>query len=182
MEATMSQALTAEKRQQILDDLAEGRNGLFGELNGLTEEQWRFKPSPDVWSVSETVEHVVFVENRVGERIHTLKQGAAESGDEALDEQIRSAVRSRNFRAKTPPAAEPSNTLSLADAMPQFDRARAETAALLDQPHPFRGRLQPHPALGRLDGCQWMLAGANHVIRHVSQIRELKNHPDFPRG
>jgi hypothetical protein len=154
-------------------------------LSGLSDAQWRFKPTPDVWSIAEIAEHVAFVEHRVTDRVHSLGTGTLpEPGrsDEEIDARVGAAVRSRDVRAKTPPAADPTGKLGLAECIDDFEQARNRNVSLLDEPHPFRGRLQPHPVLGPLDGYQWMIAGSSHCARHVAQIRELKSHPDFPKS
>lgn len=34
------------------------RSAVIGATRGLSEAQWKFKPAPDRWSISEIVEHM----------------------------------------------------------------------------------------------------------------------------
>ena len=49
-------------RKYLLDNLIRSRDELIRETNGLTNEQWHFKESPDRWSINEIVEHIALWE------------------------------------------------------------------------------------------------------------------------
>ena len=87
---------------------------LLGRLHGLTSEQGARKPSPDMWSVAEVVEHLVWAEHsglnkmtvaldawRRGEPVWTDPHPARDASSEDIVE--------RTWRAKekAPPIAEP---------------------------------------------------------------------------
>src|SRR5579862_6729616 len=57
--------MTEQERQFVVDQLAAGRERLLELVDGLTAEQWTFRPSEDRWSIAECMEHVTLVENRV---------------------------------------------------------------------------------------------------------------------
>jgi hypothetical protein len=44
----------------------------------------------------------------------------------------------------------------------------------------LREHTLPHPFLGELDGYDWILVFAGHTIRHLEQIREVKESRNFP--
>jgi len=49
---------------------------------GLSNEQWRFKPAPDRWSIAEILEHMVIVHERVLGRVREqLPQAPAPPAD-----------------------------------------------------------------------------------------------------
>src|SRR5579885_2087008 len=58
-------ALTAAERDQALLYLQQARTGFAGAIRGVSEKQWKFKPSPERWSLAEIADHVVFVQERV---------------------------------------------------------------------------------------------------------------------
>ncbi len=59
--------------QPLLHAVALARHQFIQAASGLTYEQSQFKPSPDVWSVVDNVEHMVWAEmggiNGIGDRI-----------------------------------------------------------------------------------------------------------------
>jgi len=64
-----SQNLSAEQIAEASRYLQETRDALVDSVVGLSARQWEFKPSPDCWSISEIVEHVVIIEGRVHGRL-----------------------------------------------------------------------------------------------------------------
>lgn len=59
------QSLTSAEIEQANLHLEQTRNLAIGAFAGLSEAQWRFKPAPEVWSIAENMEHVVFVQERL---------------------------------------------------------------------------------------------------------------------
>lgn len=53
---------TEADRKYILDNLVRSRDELVKETEKLSEKQWRFKESPDRWSINEVVEHLAIYE------------------------------------------------------------------------------------------------------------------------
>ena len=53
---------TEADRKYLLDNLVRSRDELVKETERLTEKQWRFKESPDRWSINEVVEHIGYWE------------------------------------------------------------------------------------------------------------------------
>ena len=49
---------TEADRQYTLDNLKRTRDDLVKETENLTAEQWKFKESPERWSIAEIVEHL----------------------------------------------------------------------------------------------------------------------------
>ena len=49
---------TEADRQYTLDNMKRTRDDLVKETENLTPEQWKFKESPDRWSIAEVVEHL----------------------------------------------------------------------------------------------------------------------------
>jgi hypothetical protein len=122
-----------------LEYLIETRDGVLEAVKGLSEAQWRFRPSPDRWSGLENVEHLALVGRRVVEIM-----GRAGS----------SAGGSRRSRSRINRCLNFGRWVSLLKLThyPVFHRARcggrplangARSAAELDQPSRIRsvGRL-----------------------------------------
>lgn len=54
--------VTAEERTKVINWLEESRKEFLAAIDGVTEEQWKWKPAPERWSVGETAEHIVLAE------------------------------------------------------------------------------------------------------------------------
>src|SRR5580698_6818185 len=54
--------MTAEERMKVIGYLEESRKEFLAAIDGVTAEQWKWKPAPERWSVGETAEHIVLAE------------------------------------------------------------------------------------------------------------------------
>src|SRR5215469_1707517 len=67
--AVAEQTLSASEMEQARLYFEQTRDGVLGAVKGLSPAQWNFKPAADRWSIAEILEHVVFVQDRVLERL-----------------------------------------------------------------------------------------------------------------
>jgi hypothetical protein len=163
--------------------LAQTRDGLVAAVQGLSDKQWRFRTSPDRWSIAGVVEHVAMVEERVHRVISTLDQAPeAESGRDELetDRLILAQIPARTSRVEAPPHVQPCGECEPDEALIRFLEARERTRELLESNGSLRGRIRPHPVFGPWDGYQWILGAGAHSARHTNQILETKSHAGFP--
>jgi uncharacterized damage-inducible protein DinB len=56
---------SAQDRDKLIKELERTKNELITQTEGLTPEQWHFKPSKDAWSIAQVVEHVGIYERIV---------------------------------------------------------------------------------------------------------------------
>src|ERR1700680_1562663 len=54
--------MTAGERTKVMNWMEESRLEFMAAIDGVTEEQWKWKPAPERWSVGETAEHIVLAE------------------------------------------------------------------------------------------------------------------------
>jgi hypothetical protein len=54
--------MTPEERTRVLNWLEESRKQFLSAIDGVTEQQWKWNPARDRWSVGEVAEHVVLAE------------------------------------------------------------------------------------------------------------------------
>src|SRR5215831_19476437 len=54
--------MTSEERTKVVNWLEESRKEFLGAIDGVSVEQWKWKPTPERWSVGETAEHIVLAE------------------------------------------------------------------------------------------------------------------------
>ncbi len=95
------------ERQQVLDRLTSGRDRLLGLVEGLTSEQWSYRPAEGRWSTGECLEHVTIVEKRViGIITGKIAEGAPASEKTAQehldDEALVAGVLDRSVRLQAP--------------------------------------------------------------------------------
>src|SRR5258708_1676113 len=60
--------MTQVERAELIDLLQKSEREFMQQIDGLTEEQWAYKPGSDRWSVSEVAEHIVLVDEMVFDR------------------------------------------------------------------------------------------------------------------
>ncbi len=54
--------LTAKERADLIQYLKDARTEFVDSVSGLSDNQWRWKPTPERWSVGECAEHFVLSE------------------------------------------------------------------------------------------------------------------------
>ena len=186
---TASSSLTKEERDRSVAYLAETEKEFLAAIDGLTEEQWKFKPAPDRWSIAETAEHIAVAEGTiwtlVRERI--MKSPAApERRDEVKgkDEIILRAIPDRSRKAEAPERLQPSGKWQTQAALAKdFTATRSAAIEYLRTTNDdLRSHFEEHPFLKTMDAYQWLVFNGAHTKRHTAQILEVKADPNFPKG
>lgn len=172
--------MTEAERQRVVDYLEQTKASILGATADFTEEQWRFKPSPEQWSAAECVEHIAVVEQSLVRTLQRLAAGppcaeevlASTLGKEAL---ILRAVPSRRGKVQAPEPARPSNRWpDTSTLVASFIEIRDRTIVYVQSTDdPLRRVTHPHMVFGPLDGYQWLLFLAAHSERHLRQLQEL---------
>jgi hypothetical protein len=178
--------LTPEEIGKASRYLADTRSTLIASTEGLSPEQWSFKPAHDRWSVAEIVEHLVLIEERVRGRIANM--GAApEPPPDWHPSQVEAVIlrevpsRAPGKTAQAPAVANPTGGWSRAEALEKFLSNREQTISQLSSAPSLRGHVAPHPLFGPWDGYHWLVAVGAHTLRHVGQIQEVKSDVNFPQ-
>jgi len=175
-----------QERQLVLDQLAASEARLLELVEGLTPDQWTFRPAEGRWSIAECVEHVVRVENRVlGIMGKKLAEGNPEPGKQApaRDAVVAQGVTDRTTRREAPEPVRPTGQWPGADELlAEFRGTRQRTTEFTATTQgDLRSYFQPHGAFGELDFYQWLLVLSLHGSRHAQQIEEIKAASGFPR-
>ena len=177
------QDISAQDREKGLRYLADSRHGVTEAVKGLSEAQWRFKPTPDRWSVAEIVEHLALTEGVILDILKRMPQAAAAPAGrdlKAVDASLVSKMVDRSTKAQAPAEIVPGGHMAPREALDQYLSLRAEVTDLLRTGTDLRGHVVPHPLFGPLDSYEWILAVAAHSERHTKQILEVKGDPRFP--
>ena len=181
--------LTDAERNRAVEYLEQTRKDFLAAVDGLSEEQWKFKPTPERWSIAETAEHIAHAEETiwqlVREKLMKSPPIPARRGETSgKDETILKAVPDRSQKFQAPERLQPSGRWATRDELlKSFEAARgAEIALLKETKEDMRSRFEEHPFLKTIDAYQWLLFNGAHGKRHTAQILEVKADPNFPKS
>ena len=173
----------------LLQKVAEAREQTVACAEGLSHEQANFKPDPDTWSISETIEHLVYAEDGgVGGMWDALIEynlGHPSWEGELIHQgsRIEEVVdKTWQTKEKVPESAAPQwggaigYWIAALKARQQVLEAFGEAVGETD----LESIIHPHPISGPLDIRQRLEFLRFHMERHQKQIEELKKHPAFP--
>jgi hypothetical protein len=180
--------ITAEERTKVLNWLEESRKEFLAAIDGLSEEQWKWKPAPERWSVGETAEHIVLAEaglfGNVQKAVAAPANPAWEEKTKGKTEFIERVMAPRLGKAQAPEALIPKGDMTPAQVKERFARQRAEIVK-------FAGETQvalkehtvehPFPVFATLNAYQWLIYAPLHTMRHDKQIAEVKATAGYPR-
>jgi hypothetical protein len=176
------------ERQLVLDQLAASQARLLELVDGLTADQWTFRPAVGRWSIGECVEHVMRVEDRV---LGIIAKKLAESTPEpekrdpahAKDAVVAQGVPDRTTRREAPEPVLPTGQWpDPAELLAEFRKTRQRTAEFAATTQSdLRSYFHPHGGFGDLDCYQWLLVLSLHGSRHAQQIEEIRAASGFPR-
>jgi hypothetical protein len=179
--------ITPQEREKALGLLTRSRQTLLNAVEGVTDSQARWKPAADRWSVLEYVEHLAISDDSLIAMIkHSLTMPARPETEEqrkARETKIRETPVPRGAN-HAPDSLHPhSRFASLQEAVNAFLEARDRTFAFARSTEDdLRSHFTDHSVLGPLDGYQWLVGNARHAETHAAHIKELRDHPGFPRA
>ena len=178
--------ITDRERETALALLDRSRKTLLDAVEGVTEEQARWKPSAERWSILEYVEHLAVSDDGLVALVkHTLAAPAHTETEEerrAREQKIRETPIPRGVN-RAPERLKPAARFSsLQEAVAAFLAARERTVEYAQSTSDdLRSHFAPHPVLGSMDCYQWLCGNARHAETHAGHIREIRGMADFPR-
>ena len=178
-----SQPLSQGERDFALSALHASRKMFLDAISGLSEPQWKYKPSPDRWSVAECAEHIIASEDFLYEMItEKVMKGPAASPAKPptreQDEAVLTMVTDRSKKFNAPEPLRPSGRwASPEDAVRAFKERRDRTISSIRE---TEADLRGHAQSSR-DAYQWFLFLSGHSERHTAQINEVKADPGYPK-
>jgi uncharacterized damage-inducible protein DinB len=168
---------------QIFETIDKTRERLYKRVESLTDTQANAHPGENAWSITDIIEHLMILENRLAQMMKmmlTKAEGASKGKSDgaikikpfSLDQFIE---RSQREKYVAPEAVRPSGAANLPDLLARMRASREELHTL--QPRIEATDLSmltyPHPAFGPLDFYQWLALIGLHEERHLSQIESL---------
>ena len=180
--------LSKQDREFAIKYLKETEKDFLKSVKGLSDEQWKFKPGPDRWSVAEVSEHIAlaedFLSSMVTEKILKSPEASPEqrAAVKGKEEQILKMIPDRSKKAQAPEQLKPRNAFAGRDALLKAFTSKRDSNIkyIKDTQDPLHAHIAPSP-IGEFDAYQWMLFMAAHSKRHTAQIEEVKADPNFPK-
>jgi hypothetical protein len=180
--------MSAEERTQVLKWLDESHQEFFAAIDGVTDEQWKWKPAPERWSVGETAEHIVLAEamlfNFVQQAMNAAPNPAWEEKTKGKTEFIVRVMPSRQGKAQAPEPIVPREGLTRAQVRERFEKQRVAILKFArDTQAPLKEHTAEHPfpVFNTLNAYQWLIYVPLHTMRHDKQIAEVKATPGYPK-
>lgn len=179
--------LTTEEKNEISQHLKQSYTHLENIVSRLSTEQWHYKPVDSVWSIAEISEHLEKSEQALFGLVSSQLAQSEPQPEKAhhvsgKTEEMMSTISSRDHKVKTRPDLEPSGVYqSPGDFLESFKKLRD---ASIDYANTTEDKLRHHfipfGPLGDLDGYQILMFMSGHLERHLQQIEEVMNDPNYP--
>ena len=183
---SFGQTLTQADREKAEQYLQQTRDGVVEATKGLSDAQMKFKPAPDRWSVAETLEHIVLVEDsllqNVTDKVMKGPAGAADRDTAKIDAMVLAMIPDRSHKRQASPQFVPTGRWTPSETLDHFQKTRAKTIAFLDSTPDLRAHASDSPLGQQLDAYEWLLFIGAHSQRHTKQILEVKADPNFPKS
>ncbi len=156
------------------------------QVRGLSPAQLEYKASPDRWSIREVVSHLAVAEPDYWREIQKALKAAPDMAtrkSSATDADIMWYGIDRVVHTKTGGGHEKVDTYKdLGEALGKFQALRATMIEYINTTHDdMRAHSFGDGGPEVIDCWQWMLEISTHSERHIQQIREIKNDPNFPK-
>ncbi len=187
--AAKPKTVTFSKKDRThgLKVLKENRKNFENALRGLSERQLNFRTDRKRWSVGEVAQHIILAEQLVLSLIRdkVIKTPTPPGADNfrMKDQVVFLAITNRTKKFNAPPAIQPKQErVTKPELLRKFGETRDETARFLNTTKvDLRNHFWNNPGLGAIDAYQSVLFLSAHCERHLAQIAEIKEHPNFPK-
>ena len=180
--------MTPEERGNVLHWLDESHQEFLAAINGVNEDQWKWKPAPERWSVGETAEHIVLAEamlfDNVKKALSSPANPAWEEKTKGKTEFIVKVMAPRQGKASAPEPIVPRGGMTLAQVKDRFEQQRADIVKFASEtsvPLKEHTAEHPFPVFGTLNAYQWLIYAPLHTERHDKQIAEVKATAGYPK-
>ena len=178
--------MTPEERANALKWLEESRKEFLAAIDGLSEQQWTWKPAPTRWSVGEVAEHIVLGEASQFANVQKVLASTPDPDWEAKTkgktERLVATLAPRLGRVQAPEAIVPKGGMTAAQVKERFEKQRAEIVKFTaESDAPLKQYIIANPFFGPLNGYNWLIYAPLHTMRHDKQIAEVKATAGYPR-
>ncbi len=186
--AQSAEPITAADRERAISYLQQTRQQYVDLLSSVNEAQWKYKASPERWSIAECAEHIALTEDEIhnGMRKNLDRprpDSEALAKARAKDDRIIPEILDRSKKREAPPQIRPtgrwvSKDETLKNFLASRDRVIEYMRTTQDD---LYGHLGGHATLGPITTYQWYIALSAHTQRHLEQAAEVTREPGYPR-
>jgi hypothetical protein len=178
---------SSDDREALIGHLEESRRGLAISLENVSHKQSQFSPGSNRWTILQVSEHLALAEEYF---FGILQKALANSqpipDSEKLpdpsekDRGILKMISDRTHKAKAPEELVPQGKFANRDeAMVAFASAREKTTQFVRTTKLDLRRYKIDTPMGSMDAHQWILMMCAHTERHIKQIMEVTQHPEY---
>lgn len=148
------------------------RQAVLKTVEGKSDELLNMKPSEDVWSPMQILDHMQLMETVVAKNV---SRTLASDKNEKVSKKPIQLTTSRIFKVEAPKHVVPTNNFVTLDEMKSrlaeshkmlYDVYDSTTEDLLAQ------KSMPHPVFGKLPLTQWFPFVGLHEKRHLKQLEK----------
>lgn len=175
-----------DERSILLNNYQQTLTNLRKQVANLSPNQLHFKPSPDAWSISQCLEHIILTEEMLFGMIkqNIAKPANPERKDEIqfTDEQILMMVTDRSEKYQAPDMLVARGKYQdVESALLDLEKQRSEIISFINNTSvsDMRNHISDSPS-GASDIYQSLVFIAGHTARHTLQIEEIKASVGFP--
>jgi hypothetical protein len=167
-------------------ELEEARAEVLREVDGISQAQSEWRPSPRDWSIGEVIDHLAIAEVATGKLTTKLTKEAAAGGAPAVFPhdltEFAGLPKPATPGLEAPEAMRPTGGKPIAELLATLHATRERSRQSFDRlagcdPRPLRFR---HFHFGEMDLAQWWRLTGEHDRMHLAQLREIKRAPGFP--
>ena len=171
-----------KERADTMALLARTRDEFLAAVTGVSDAQSVWKPAPDRWSILECAEHVAVAENGMQKLIAERAVAHSRSITPGRESTILATGADRSQKRVAPERSRPAGRFaSLGEAVGAFAKGRGQTIEFIAAtPQDLRAMDVQHASHGLITAQECLALLTMHPARHAAQIRELRDHPDFP--
>ncbi|MEM5017241.1 DinB family protein [Metabacillus indicus] len=159
----------------MLDYTLNVREELIRETEQMTDEQLNKKPSQDVWSPGQILDHLYLMETVItGGLKHVLMNGEKK---EASEKPLQLVI-DRSRKVPAPENLKPAEgPFSKEELFSKLDRSRRELINFAETApeQELEEKAMKHPHLGDLSLKQWIEFIGYHEKRHLLQLLEVRS-------
>lgn len=181
-------AMSAEQREMVVKLLRESQKETLDLVSSISDEQWKWKPAPNRWSVGECVEHIMLSEGLLRVKMEEALAGAPNPDWQAKTagktEFLLKVMAPRQGKAEAPESIQPQSKLTRVEVMAKLAQTRAKTLKFAETTEATMNdhtAEHPFPVFNTLSAYQWLLYIPLHNMRHDKQIQEVMATEGYPK-
>jgi hypothetical protein len=184
---TAQASLTPEQRKFATDYLETTKREFLKSLEGLTEEQLKFRAKEGKWCIMDCAEHIALAEQSlfsiVGKKLSEPADSLNTKHLRMTEKKIITRLTFRLIKVKAPEVIKPSGKFATIEAIKQAFTTQRDSAIIYVATTfaPLHYHFWKHPATGKIDLYQTIVLMSAHTKRHILQIEEVKRHSKYPK-